>query len=145
MIVREAMRPTCPVPQEATLADVLEAIQSSGSEVVPIIGGANGRPVVRQLVGVRDLPKLNELAGLGQRGHALGHTVLDLLALLGRQPSSLPTIGPRATLVDAWGIMSEECMIHLPVIDQGEAIGMISLMVTWSEFPHRSPTAGFLA
>ena len=67
----------------------------------------------------------------------------ELLEALGRKPVALPTIGPDATLADAWGMMSEESRPHLPVVDDGEVVGLISLVVTFSEFPHRSPAAGF--
>jgi CBS domain-containing protein len=54
-----------------------------------------------------------------------------------------PTIHPHATLVDAWGLMSEEGLTHLPVVADGHVVGMLSLVVTFSEFPQRSPAAGF--
>ena len=147
MMVKEVMRPTRPVPEEATLFDVLEAIQSSGSEVVPIVEQPNGSgsPVVRQLVAVRDLPKLTELAGWGTRGHAVGRSVQDLLAALGRRPGRIPTVTPKSALADAWGLMCEQCLNHLPVVEDSEVVGIVSLVVTWSEFPYNSPTAGFVA
>ena len=40
-------------------------------------------------------------------------------------------------------MMAEECSAHLPVIESGEVVGIVSLVVTFSEFPHRSPAAGF--
>ena len=52
-------------------------------------------------------------------------------------------MAPDATLTDAWGIMSDECLIHLPVVENGGVVGMVSLVVTFAEFPHRSPAAGF--
>ena len=50
---------------------------------------------------------------------------------------------PDATLADAWGVMSEESIAHLPVVEDEQVIGLVSLVVTFSEFPHRSPAAGF--
>ena len=51
--------------------------------------------------------------------------------------------GSNAALADAWGLMSDSHMTHLPVADDHDVIGMVSLVVTFSEFPHRSPAAGF--
>lgn len=137
------MRRSSGLDQEATLADVAEAIQETGCEAVPLVAQSNGGPVVSQIVTVRDLPNLRRIAASVDRGHALGTTVGELLEALGRKPGKLPTIGPDATLADAWGVMSEEGLPHLPVVDDRQVIGLISLVVTFSEFPHRSPAAGF--
>jgi CBS-domain-containing membrane protein len=141
--VREVMRQISGVEEDATLDDVAEAIQETGCEAIPIVASPNGAATVCQLVTVRDLPLLRRIEASIERGHALGGTVLELLEALGRKPRRLPTIGPEATLVDAWGIMSEECVPHLPVVDDAEVVGLLSLVVTFSEFPHRSPAAGF--
>jgi CBS domain-containing protein len=143
MRVREVMRPASGLAEKATLADVVEAIQATGCEAVPLVSNSNGSLVVRQLVTVRDLPNLRRIQASVERGHALGSTVSELLEALGRKPGRLPTIGPDATLADAWGIMSEETITHLPVVDDERVIGLVSLVVTFAEFPHRSPTAGF--
>jgi signal-transduction protein with cAMP-binding, CBS, and nucleotidyltransferase domain len=142
MKVREVMRRAPALDESATLGDVAEAIQATGCEAVPLIASSNGS-VVCQLVSVRDLPQLRRIEASAERGHALGHSVLELLEALGRKPGRLPTIGPDATLADAWGVMSEECLPHLPVVEDSEVIGLISLVVTFSEFPLRSPAAGF--
>jgi CBS domain-containing protein len=146
MMVREVMRRLSGLDESATLDDVVEAIQTTGCEVLPVVQSANGSGdlVVRQLVAVRDLPNLRRLAEVsGTRGHAIGRSVLDLLAALGRQPGKFPTISPDAALADAWGLMSDAHLTHLPVVDDQEVIGMVSLVVTFTEFPHRSPAAGF--
>lgn len=144
MRVKEVMRRAAALREDATLSDVTKAIETTGCEALPIAAGYNGEgAVVRQLVSVRDLPKLRKIAASGERGHAVGSTVLDLLLALGRQPGDFPTIEPTATLADAWGVMAEECMPHLPVVEDGQVVGMVSLVVTFSEFPHRSPAAGF--
>jgi CBS domain-containing protein len=143
MRVRDAMREAWGLDPEATLDDVLEAIQATGCETLPIVGNRSAELVVRQLVSVRDLPKLVQVEASARRGHALGRTVLDLLSVIGRAPGRFPTIDPSATLVDAWGVMSDEGVAHLPVAENSHVIGMLSLSVTFSEFPHRSPAAGF--
>jgi CBS domain-containing protein len=129
--------------EEATLADVAEAIQATGCEAVPLVASSNGSLVVSQLVTVRDLPNLRRIEASADRGHALGRSVHELLEALGRKPGRLPTIGPDATLADAWGTMSEESIPHLPVVEDERVIGLVSLVVTFAEFPHRSPAAGF--
>jgi CBS domain-containing protein len=143
MRVMEVMRRASGLGEKATLADVSEAIQTTGCEAVPLVSTSNGSLVVRQLVTVRDLPNLRRIAASVERGHALGTTVSALLEALGRKPGRLPTIAPEATLVDAWGVMSEERVPHLPVVEDEEVIGLVSLVVTFAEFPHRSPAAGF--
>jgi hypothetical protein len=143
MRVKEVMRRTSGLAEEATLADVSEAIQATGCEAVPLVSRSNGSLVVRHLVSVRDLPNLRRIQASVERGHALGSTVSDLLETLGRKPRRLPTIAPDATLADAWGVMSEERIPHLPVVEEAAVVGLVSLVVTFAEFPHRSPTAGF--
>ena len=137
------MRRASGLDDEATLADVAEAIQATGCEAVPLVTSSNGSMVVSQLVTVRDLPNLRRIEASVERGHALGSTVSELLEALGRKPGRLPTIGPDATLADAWGVMSEESVPHLPVVEDEQVIGLVSLVVTFAEFPHRSPAAGF--
>jgi CBS domain-containing protein len=143
MKVREVMRRAEGLDESATLADAEEAILSSGCEAVPLVASSNGSLVVSQLVAVRDLPNLRRIEASVERGHALGSTVRELLEALGRKSGRVPTIGPEATLADAWGVMSEENTAHLPVVEDGEVVGLVSLVVTFSEFPHRSPAAGF--
>jgi CBS domain-containing protein len=137
------MRRASGLDEEATLSDVAEAIQATGCEAVPLVASSNGSLVVSQLVTVRDLPNLRRIEASVERGHALGSTVCELLEALGRKPGRLPTIGPEATLADAWGVMSEESVAHLPVVEDDQVIGLVSLVVTFAEFPHRSPAAGF--
>jgi CBS domain-containing protein len=137
------MRRTSGLGEEATLADVAEAIQATGCEAVPLVSSSNGSVVVSQMVTVRDLPNLRRIEASVERGHALGSTVSELLQALGRKPGRVPTIGPEATLADAWGTMSEETIPHLPVVEDEQVIGLVSLVVTFAEFPHRSPAAGF--
>jgi CBS-domain-containing membrane protein len=143
MIVKEVMRRASALDENATLRDVLAAIQETGCETLPVADRANGEVIVRQLVSVRDLPRLRVIEASAERGHAVGHSVLELLAAIGRRPGRFPTVEPYASLVDAWGLMSDAHMTHLPVVDEQEVVGMVSLVVTFSEFPHRSPTAGF--
>jgi CBS domain-containing protein len=143
MRVTEVMRRASGLGEKATLADVSEAIQTTGCEAVPLVSTSDGSLVVRQLVTVRDLPNLRRIAASVERGHALGSTVSALLEALGRKPGRLPTIRPDATLTDAWGVMSEERVSHLPVVEDEQVIGLVSLVVTFAEFPHRSPAAGF--
>jgi CBS domain-containing protein len=143
MKVRDVMREVWPLGEDATLDDVAKGIQATGCEALPIVNGSNGDAFVTQLVSVRDLPRLRRVELSAARGHAVGGTVLDLMAALGRRPSRFPTIGPDATLADAWGLMADECTTHLPVVDDGQVVGLISLVVTFAEFPHRSPAAGF--
>jgi CBS domain-containing protein len=143
MKVKEIMRRASGLDEAATLADVAEAIQATGCEAVPLVRSSNGSIVVGQLVTVRDLPNLRRIEASVERGHALGSTVWELLQALGRKPGRLPTIGPDATLADAWGVMSQESVAHLPVVEDDEVIGLVSLVVTFAEFPHRSPAAGF--
>jgi CBS domain-containing protein len=145
MVVKEVMRRASALDEGATLPDVLEAIERTGCEALPVVERSNGSLVVRQIVSVRDLPNLRSVEASATRGHAVGRTVLDLLGAIGRKPGRFPTIGPNAALADAWGIMSDERLTHLPVIDGPDVIGMVSLVVTFSEFPHRSPAAGFWA
>ena len=145
MRVKEAMQPTEGLDTEVTLAGVLEAIETTGCETLPIVDRSNGEVIVRQLVSVRDLPKLRRAQASAERGHVLGHTVLELLFALGRAAGRFPTIAPEATLVDAWGLMSDEGVPHMPVVAHGQVVGMLSLVVTFSEFPFRSPAAGFWA
>jgi CBS domain-containing protein len=143
MIVREVMRRASGLGEQATLADVVEAIEKTGCEALPIVKGSNSEVTVRQLVAVQDLPQLRRIQASGARGHAVGQTVLELLGAIGRRPGRFPTISPFAALADAWGMMSDAHMTHLPVVDKEGVVGMVSLVVTFSEFPHRSPTAGF--
>jgi CBS domain-containing protein len=143
MKVKEVMRATGGIALDATLADAAEAIQASGCEAVPIVDRSNGEVAIPQLVALRDLPKLRRIEASAERGHAVGRGVLELLGALGRRPGRFPTIAPEATLTDAWGIMSDECLTHLPVVENGGVVGMVSLVVTFAEFPHRSPAAGF--
>jgi CBS domain-containing protein len=143
MKVKEVMRATRGIALDATLADAAQAIQASGCEVVPVVDRSNGEVAIRQLVALRDLPKLRRIEASADRGHAVGRGVIELLTALGRRPGRFPTIEPDATLIDAWGVMSDECLTHLPVVEDGGVIGMVSLVVTFAEFPHRSPTAGF--
>jgi CBS domain-containing protein len=143
MKVKEVMRRAKGLDENATLADAEEAILASGCEAVPLVANSNGSLVVSQLIAVRDLPNLRRIEVSAERGHALGSTVRELLEALGRKSGRLPTIGPDATLADAWGVMSEENTAHLPVVEDGEVVGLVSLVVTFSEFPHRSPAAGF--
>ena len=143
MMVREVMRPATALGEDATLDDLLEAIGRTGCEALPIVDSSNGEVVVRQLVAIHDLPQLRLMQDSAERGHAVGHTVMDLLGAIGRRPGRFPTIGPHAGLADAWGVMSESHVTHLPVVDNHEVVGMVSLVVTFSEFPTRSPTAGF--
>lgn len=137
------MRPVAALGEEATLDDLLDAIGRTGCEAVPIVDSSNGEVVVQQLVAVHDLPRLRLMKDSAERGHAVGHTVMDLLGAMGRRPGRFPTIGPNAALADAWGVMSDSHVTHLPVVENHEVVGMISLVVTFSEFPTRSPTAGF--
>ena len=145
MLVKEVMRRASALGERATLVDVLEAITETGCETLPIVGSSNGngKLVVSQLVSVRDLPRLRVVEASAARGHAVGHSVLDLLGAIGRQPGRFPTVGPYESLADAWGLMSDSHMPHLPVVEKTEVVGMVSLVVTFSEFPHRSPSAGF--
>jgi signal-transduction protein with cAMP-binding, CBS, and nucleotidyltransferase domain len=143
MMVKEVMRRASGLTREATLPDLLDAIQRTGCEALPIVESSNGDVVVRQLVAVRDLPSLRLVEASATRGHAVGSTVLDLMAALGRRPGRFPTIDPYAALADAWGLMSDAHLTHLPVVEDREVVGMVSLVVTFSEFPHRSPAAGF--
>jgi CBS domain-containing protein len=143
MRVKEVMRRARALDGDATLADLAEAIQETGCEAVPVVARSNGSSEVCQLVTVRDLPNLRRIESSSGRGHAVGGTLLELLEALGRKPGRLPTIDPDSTLADAWGLMSEEAIVHLPVVDEGEVIGLVSLVVTFSEFPLRSPAAGF--
>jgi CBS domain-containing protein len=143
MKVKEVMRSAHGIEPDATLAEAAEAIQASGCEAVPIVDSSNGEVAVRQVLALRDLPKLRRIEASASRGHAVGQGVLELLGALGRRPGRFPTIGPEATLTDAWGIMSDECLAHLPVVQHGHVIGMVSLVVTFAEFPLRSPAAGF--
>jgi CBS domain-containing protein len=143
LTVKEVMRPARSVGEQAALEDVVDAIEDTGCEAVPVVSSVNGELVVRQLVTLRDLPRLRKVAGFAARGHVVGQTVLDLLGALGRRPGRFATITPHATLADAWGVMCEECTTHLPVVVDSEVIGMVSLTVAWNEFPHRSPTAAF--
>jgi CBS domain-containing protein len=145
MMVKEVMRRASALDEEATLTDVVEAIGRTGCEALPVVQRSNGSSVVCQIVAVRDLPYLRAVAASADRGHAVGHSVLDLLAAIGRKPVRFPTIAPDAALADAWGMMSDSHLTHLPVFDGRDVIGMVSLVVTFSEFPHRSPTAGFWA
>ena len=146
MMVKEVMRRASALDEEATLGDVLQEIERTGCEALPVIQRSNGgSPVVCQIVAVRDLPYLRTVAASAMRGHAVGASVLDLLAAIGRKPGRFPTIAPNAALADAWGMMSDAHLTHLPVMDGDDVIGMVSLVVTFSEFPHRSPTAGFWA
>jgi CBS domain containing-hemolysin-like protein len=143
MIVKEVMRRASALDESATLGDVLEAIEETGCETLPVVDRANGEVIVRQLVSVRDLPRLRLVQSSAARGHAVGHSVLELLAAIGRRPGRFPTVDPYASLADTWGLMSDAHMTHLPVVDKREVVGMVSLVVTFSEFPHRSPSAGF--
>jgi CBS domain-containing protein len=143
MIVKEVMRRTSALGESATLADVLEAIEQTGCETLPVVDSANGEVIVRQLVSVRDLPRLRLVESSAARGHAVGHSVLDLLAAIGRRPGRFPTVDPYASLADAWGLMTDAHLTNLPVVDKREVVGMVSLVVTFSEFPHRSPSASF--
>jgi CBS domain-containing protein len=143
MLVKEVMRRASALDESATLSDVIGGIERTGCETLPIVERSNGGVVVRQLVGVRDLPNLRAVEASASRGHAVGHSVLDLLAVIGRKPGRIPTIRSDAALADAWGMMSDAHLTHLPVMDDDEVIGMVSLVVTFSEFPHRSPSAGF--
>jgi CBS domain-containing protein len=139
------MRPAWGLDVEASLDDVARAMDATGCEALPIVDGSNGygEVHVKQIVSLRDLPKLRRIAASGERGHVVGTTALDLLGALGREAGSFPTIRPDATLADAWGAMSEEGLPHLAVVEGREIVGMVSLVVTFSEFPHRSPAAGF--
>jgi CBS domain-containing protein len=141
MMVKEVMRSVDPVLADGTLAEAVAAIEASGCEAVPIVGNGYDGPEVRQLVTVRDLPKLRRIEQSADRGHAIGRTVLDLLCAIGRRPDRFPTIAPEASIADAWGVMCESCITHLPVVAGGHVLGMVSLVVSWNEFPHRSPTA----
>jgi CBS domain-containing protein len=143
MRVRDVMRRTRCLDAEARLDDAVDAIVSSGCEALPIVDAHDGEVVVRQFVTVRDLPKLRRAEASAGRGHAIGASVLELLSALGRGPARLPTIGSEATLADAWGMMADECLTHLPVLEEDEVVGIVSLVVSFSEFPHRSPAAGF--
>jgi hypothetical protein len=143
MQVKDAMRPAWALHTEAPLSEVVDAIRATGCEAVPIAEQPNGEIVVRQIVTVRDLPGLLRVEESARRGHAVGTSALDLLGALGRRPGSFPTIRKDSTLMDAWGLMADECTTHLPVVEKTEVIGMLSLVVTFSEFPHRSPAAGF--
>lgn len=145
MMVKEVMRRATAVPETAGVPDVIQAIAASGCEAIPVVDRSNGDVVVRQLVSVRDLPSLRTVEASATRGHAVGRTVLDLMSALGRRPGRFPTINPDAALADAWGLMSDAHLPHLTVVHGGEVVGMVSLVVTFSEFPHRSPTAGFWA
>jgi CBS domain-containing protein len=145
MMVKEVMRRAPALDSRATLGDVVEAIGATGCEALPVVQSSNGSAVVRQIVSVRDLPYLRAVAACADRGHAVGQSVLELLGAIGRKPGRFPTIAPQATLADAWGLMSDSNLTHLPVSDGHDVIGMVSLVVTFSEFPNRSPTAGFWA
>jgi CBS-domain-containing membrane protein len=143
MRVRDAMRQAWGLDTEVTIEAVVEAIQTTGCETLPIVEGSDDRLAIRQLVSVRDLPRLKQVEASAERGHAVGYTVLEMLSALGRLPGRFPTIDPNATLLDAWGVMSEEGQTHLPVVDHGRVVGMLALVVTISELPHRTPAAGF--
>jgi CBS domain-containing protein len=145
VVVKEVMRQVPALSADATLSDVVRAIGTTGCEAIPILAtpNANSELVVSQLVCLRDLPKLRKIEASAERGHAVGHTALELLEAIGRQPGRFPTVSPRATLADAWGLMAESCTPHLPVVDQDELVGMVSLVVSFAEFPNRSPAAGF--
>jgi CBS domain-containing protein len=145
VIVKEVMRQVRALDAEATLGDVVETIEATGCEAIPILATPNGNRdvVVSQLVSVRDLPKLRKIEASAERGHAVGRTAMELMEAIGRRPGHFPTVTPRATLADAWGLMADGNTPHLPVVDDGEVIGMVSLVVTFSEFPNRSPAAGF--
>jgi CBS domain-containing protein len=137
------MRPAWGLDMESSLGEVARAMEATGCEALPIVDSSNGEVVVRQIVVLRDLPKLRRIEASSERGHAVATSVLGLLGALGREPGRFPTIGLDATLTDAWGAMAEEGVPHLPVVEGREIVGMVSLVVTFSEFPHRSPAAGF--
>ena len=143
MMVREVMRSAAALGQDATLEDLLEAIGRTGCEALPIVESSNGEVVVTQMVAIHDLPRLRLMRDSAARGHAVGHTLMDLLGAMGRKPGRFPTIAPHAALTDAWGVMSDSHVTHLPVVENHEVVGMVSLVVTFSEFPTRSATAGF--
>lgn len=143
MIVREVMRPAAALDEDATFEDLLDAIGRTGCEAVPIVDASNGEVVVSQMVAIHDLPRLRLMRESAARGHAVGESVLELLGAMGRKPGRFPTIAPHSALADAWGVMSESHVTHLPVVEDHEVVGMVSLVVTFSEFPTRSPTAGF--
>jgi CBS domain-containing protein len=143
MMVREVMRPAAALGEGATFEDLLEAIGQTGCEALPIVASSNGEVVVTQMVAIHDLPRLRLMRDSAARGHAVGHTLLHLLGAMGRKPGRFPTIAPNAALADAWGVMSDSQVTHLAVVDDHEVVGMVSLVVRFSEFPTRSPTAGF--
>jgi CBS-domain-containing membrane protein len=137
------MRPAWGLEAGVSLDDVAMAMETTGCEALPIVDSTNGEVHVCQIVALRDLPKLRRIEASGERGHAVDKTALGLMGALGREPGRFPTIRPDASLADAWGAMAEECVPHLPVVEGREIVGMVSLVVTFTEFPHRSPSAGF--
>ena len=84
MRVKEVMRPAWGLDADASLDDVARAMEATGCEALPIVDGSNGQVLVRQIVALRDLPRLRRIQASGERGHAVGRTTLALLSALGR-------------------------------------------------------------
>jgi CBS domain-containing protein len=139
------MRPAIGVPEQGEIADVLEAVVQTGCEVVPVTRNGDGPMRVTALITVADLPKLIHLSRSATRGHAVGRSVAELLAVLGRRPARMETVDPRSSLADAWAVMSETRGVHVPVVDGERIVGVVSLKASWEDFPYLSARAGFFS
>jgi CBS domain-containing protein len=84
------------------------------------IGAVLVRDAADQLLGIvseRDIVAALARDGLG---------VLDMTAAQ-LMSSTLFTVGPATTVAEAMGRMTESRVRHLPVLDQGELVGLISI------------------
>lgn len=111
--VRTVMRwPVATVEAEFSLTEVAETL--AADEVGAVLVDENG--VLAGIVSERDV--VSHLAAGGDPAHLTAGEVMS---------SDLLAIGPDTTVLDAARTMHEGQVRHLPVLDEGEIAGMVSM------------------
>ena len=111
--VRVVMRwPVATVEAEVSLSEVAETL--AADEVGALLVDENG--VLAGIVSERDV--VSHLAAGGDPAHLTAGEVMS---------SDLLSIGPDTTVLEAARTMNEGQVRHLPVLDEGEIAGMVSM------------------
>ena len=116
---------------------VTEILRSKGADVITIWPGASLRSAVERmakrnvgaLVVVDDAGKVVGMVSEREVVHALAETGERALAeaVADLMPRRLITCGPDDRLADLMAVMTEHRVRHLPVVEDGRLVGLVSI------------------